>query len=121
MLRRQRKVGGYLFSSLLAGLAGYGYRLWRIFLAYGLIVTLFAAGYFVTGLGSSLATLTWQDVLHNAPNALQISLNAIHGRVFFAQFGLDALQSWFATVESIVGIVIEGAFVAMLIQRFFGR
>ena len=37
------------------------------------------------------------------------------------QQALDTLQSWLATLESIVGIVIEGVFVAMLIQRFFGR
>jgi hypothetical protein len=54
-------------------------------------------------------------------DAFQISLNAIHGRVFFVQFGLDTFQSWLATLESIIGIVIEGTFVAMLIQRFFGR
>ncbi len=53
-------------------------------------------------------------------DALQISLNAIHGRVFFAQFHLDTLQSGLATAESIVGIVIEGVFVAMLVQRFCG-
>jgi hypothetical protein len=50
---------------------------------------------------------------------LQISLNAIHGRVFFAQFHLDTLQSWLATAESVIGIVIEGVFVAMIIQRLF--
>jgi hypothetical protein len=50
---------------------------------------------------------------------LQISLNAIHGRVFFVQFGLDSLQSWLATAESVIGIVIEGVFVAMIIQRLF--
>jgi hypothetical protein len=54
-------------------------------------------------------------------DALQVSLNAIHGRVFFTQLGLDTLQSWLATLESIVGIVIEGVFVEMLIQRFFAR
>ncbi len=54
-------------------------------------------------------------------DALQISLNAIHGRVFFVQFGLDTAQSWIATIESIIGIVIEGVFLAMLIQRFFGK
>ena len=52
---------------------------------------------------------------------MQISLNAIHGRVFFAQFGLDTAQSWIATAESVVGIVIEGVFVAVLIQRLFAR
>jgi hypothetical protein len=50
---------------------------------------------------------------------LQISLNTIHGRVFFVQFGLDTLQSWIATIESVVGTVIEGVFVAMLFQRLF--
>jgi hypothetical protein len=98
-------------------LAGYGYRLWRILVAYGLTVGLFAAGYLGAGILASSQAPTAQEAL----NALQISLNAIHGRVFFVQFGLDTLQSWLATLESIVGIVIEGTFVAMLIQRFFGR
>jgi hypothetical protein len=44
-----------------------------------------------------------------------------HGRIFSTQLGMDTFQSWLATIESILGIVIEGAFVAMLIQRFFGR
>ena len=99
-------------------LSGYGYRIWRIFAAYVLVVLLFAAGYLVPGIVLRQGQLpTGQGVL----DAVQISLNAIHGRVFFAQFSLDTLQSWFATSESIVGIVIEGVFVAMLIQRFFGR
>jgi hypothetical protein len=117
VLRRQRKVGGNLLSLLLAALAGYGYRLWRIFTVYGLTVTVFAAGYLVSGLAGGHTSLPLQSAL----DALQISLNAIHGRVFFAQFGLDTRQSWLATGESILGIVIEGAFVAMLIQRFFWR
>jgi hypothetical protein len=118
VLRRQRQVGAYLFAVLLAVLAGYGYRLWRILVAYALIVGAFAAAFLVTGIVAGHSSLTWwQQVL----NALQISLNAIHGRVFFAQFTLDTLQSWLATAESIVGIVIEGVFVAMLSQRFFGR
>jgi uncharacterized protein YjbI with pentapeptide repeats len=112
-----RKFGSYLFSLLIAALAGYGYRLWRIVVVYSLTVGLFAAGYLGAGILASGQTPTGQVAL----NAIQISLNAIHGRVFFAQFGLDTLQSWLATVESILGIVIEGTFVAMLIQRFFGR
>jgi len=57
--------------------------------------------------------------IQNILDALQISLNAIHGRVFFVQFGLDTLQSWLATAESVIGIIIEGVFVAMIIQRLF--
>jgi uncharacterized protein YjbI with pentapeptide repeats len=117
VLRKQRKFGGYLFSLLLALLAGYGYRLGRILIAYALIVIVFAAAFFASDVLSGQTPLTVQ----HAFDALQISLNAVHGRVFFAQFHLDTLQSWLATAESIVGIVIEGVFVAMLIQRFFAR
>ena len=121
VFRRQRKVGAYLFSLLIAALAGYGYRLGRILIGYALIVSVFAAGYFFTGHTLSSPALTGQSLLQGVLDAFQISLNAIHGRVFFAQFGLYTAQSWLATAESIFGIVIEGVFVAMLIQRFFGR
>jgi hypothetical protein len=117
VLRRQGRIGGYLFSLLLAAVSGYGYRLGQILVAYSLVVLLFAGGFLGTGLAAGHTHLSTTAVL----DALQISLNAIHGRVFFAQFGLDTAQSWMATGESIIGIVIEGVFVAMLIQRFFGR
>jgi hypothetical protein len=56
---------------------------------------------------------------HPGYDAIVIGMTAIHGRVFFAQFHLDTLQSWLATAESVIGIVIEGVFVAMIIQRLF--
>ncbi len=115
--RLQRRYGQWLFSWLLFLLAGYGYRLERILISYGLIVGLFAAGFLVSDVVSRQGAWTVPHTL----DALQISLNAIHGRVFFAQFNLDTFQSWLATAESIVGIVVEGIFVAMLIQRFFGK
>jgi hypothetical protein len=112
-----RTRGKWFNSGLLAVVAGYGYRLWHIAATYLAIVTFFAAGYLISGLLSGHLSLSVQSVF----NALQISLNAIHGRVFFVQFGLDTLQSWLATIESILGIGIEGVFVAMLIQRFFSK
>ena len=39
--------------------------------------------------------------------------------VRIAQLALDTAQVWIATVESVEGVVIEGVFVAMLMQRFF--
>lgn len=110
LLRRQRRWGGYLFSLLLAAMAGYGYRLSRIALAYGLVVATFTVGYLFSDLASGgvVASGSGTALAQAALNALQISLNAIHGRVFFAQFGLDTLQSWLATIDSIFGIVIEG-------------
>ena len=122
--RYQRQASAYVFSWMLAALAGYGYRLRRILIAYALVVLLFAAGYFLAGGIAVQAQVQAQAQLslqQQALDAIQVSLNAIHGRVFFTQLGLDTLQSWLATIESIVGIVIEGVFVAMIIQRFFGR
>jgi uncharacterized protein YjbI with pentapeptide repeats len=114
VFRRQGKSGAYLFSLLLAILAGYGYRLRRILFAYGSALIVFAIAYFATG--------QWFGGTHLAMHqAILVSLTAIHGRVFFSSFGLDNVQSWIAAVQSVVGIVIEGVFVAMLVQRFFAR
>jgi hypothetical protein len=119
----ERWWGAYLGSAFLALLAGYGYRLWRILAAYILVVALFAVLYSIPGLARHglNADLVSTHYLDAFARNVQISLNAIHGRVFFAQFGLDTAQSWVATAESVVGIVIEGLFVAVLIQRLFSR
>jgi uncharacterized protein YjbI with pentapeptide repeats len=117
LLWRQHRLGAYLLSGSLALMAGYGYRIQRIFAVYGLTVAVFAALFLIAGISAGHTALSFAS----AADAAQISLNAIHGRVFFAQFNLDTLQSWLATIESIFGIVIEGVFVAMLIQLFFGR
>jgi uncharacterized protein YjbI with pentapeptide repeats len=115
VLRRQRKYGPWLFSWLLAALAGYGYRLERIIIAYVLIVSIFAALYLTIGVpgGFPHGTMTMVD-------AFQVSITAIHGRVFFEQLTLGSTVAWVAAAESIIGIVIEGVFTAMLVQRFFG-
>ena len=96
----------------------------RVWLA-GLVTALLVAGVVALFAGLFwLAGFSAHGTVYRFDVAAQISLNAIHGRVFFApqsQFGLDTVQSWIATAESIVGIVIEGLFVAVLIQRLFSR
>jgi hypothetical protein len=57
--------------------------------------------------------------IRQGTDALQISLNALDGSVSFVLFGLDILQSWLATAESVIGTVIESVFVATIIQRLF--
>jgi hypothetical protein len=106
----------YFGSLLLAALSGYGYRIWRIFAAYTLLLLAFAVIYFLLGIPKDPGT----DLQDHAFNALLVSLTSIHGRVFFEQFNFTA-QAWVAAIESVIGIVIEGVFVAMLIQRFFAR
>jgi uncharacterized protein YjbI with pentapeptide repeats len=115
VLRRQRKLGPWLFSWLLAALAGYGYRVERIIIAYVLIVSAFAAIYFTIGVPGGFPHDTVPLV-----DAFQVSITAIHGRVFFEQLKLGSTVAWVAAAESIIGIVIEGVFTAMLVQRFFG-
>jgi uncharacterized protein YjbI with pentapeptide repeats len=113
LFRYQGKVGPYLFSILLAMLSGYGYRIWRILIAYIVMVSLFALAYFVLG-------------MHYVPHlplaqAYLESITAFHGRVFLEQFGVNTPQIWLTALEAVVGLIIEGVFIAMLIQRFFGK
>jgi uncharacterized protein YjbI with pentapeptide repeats len=117
VLRRQGHVGQWLFSGFLWLLSGYGYRLWRILAAYGVVLLVFTFVYWLTGVHSFPhepgGQALWDSFL--------VSLSAIHGRTTFEQLGAWSPAAWVAAVESVVGIVIEGVFVAMLIQRFFTR
>jgi uncharacterized protein YjbI with pentapeptide repeats len=115
VLRRQHQYGPWLFAWLLALLAGYGYRLERILLTYVLTISAFAAVYFTMGVPDGFPHDTMPLV-----DAFQVSITAIHGRVFFEQLTLGSAVAWVAAAESIIGIVIEGVFTAMLVQRFFG-
>jgi uncharacterized protein YjbI with pentapeptide repeats len=112
----QRQRGRLLLSWGLALLAGYGYRLWRILAAYGIVLVAFTILYWLMGVhsfrGESGAQALWDSFL--------VSLSAIHGRTTFEQLGAWSPAAWVAAVESVCGIVIEGVFVAMLVQRFFG-
>lgn len=111
---KRRNFLRYFGSAMLALLAGYGYRMWHILVAYLFIVSLCAVAYFVTG-------------MHYEPHltlleAVLISITAFHGRVFsepFLQPGEP--QLWVTAFEAVAGLVIEGVFIAMLTQKFFGK
>jgi len=107
------KFGPYLFSLLLALLTGYGYRMWRIIIAYVLLVSLFAGLYYGFGQGHP-HHMSWLE-------ALIFSITAFHGRVFSSPFLPGSQQSIVTACEAIVGFTFEGIFIAMLTQRFFGR
>lgn len=110
-------VGRWLFSWLLAALAGYGYRLQRILITYILTLTAFALIYYVVGLPNEHVITLPQRIA----DAYQVSLTAIHGRTFFEQFGIGSTLAWVAAAESVCGLVIEAVFTSMLVQRFFAR
>lgn len=111
-----RQLGAFLFSLFLALLTGYGYRIWRIFAAYGLLICLFAIFYYFN-LGSD--HLTWYQQVYAA---LVVSITAFHGRTYAGQYGgPGTVLGGVAALEGIFGLVIEGVFIAMLVQRFFGK
>jgi uncharacterized protein YjbI with pentapeptide repeats len=131
LFRQQRHYGKWLFSLLLALLSGYGYRLGRILVAYGVSVVLFAVLYLVLSSGCTISatpsvfasgthcmatghTYTWVE-------AFVISVTAFHGRVFAEGYQPGTPFGILAAIEAVGGLVIEGVFIAMLTQRFFAR
>lgn len=114
VLWKQRDIGKWLFSMLLALVAGYGYRMWRILVAYLLIVLLCAVAYFVLGM--------YYEPHLSLLDAVLTSITAFHGRVFSEPFLRPGEpQLWVTAFEAIAGLVIEGVFIAMLTQKFFGK
>jgi hypothetical protein len=113
-LFRQGKLGRWGFSLALALLAGYGYRMGRILLAYLLVVGLAALAYWTLGV-SGYGPLLAPD------EALLVSVTAFHGRVFAEAFQVTSPAAWVAAAEAVLGLLIEGVFIAMLTQRFFSR
>ncbi len=110
----QRKFGQYLFSHFLALLAGYGYKPWRAFLAYLLVITAFATAYFALGqtVGPALSPL----------GSFIFSMTSFHGRGFFpGGIALDDPLTVLAALEAFVGLLIEVTFIAMLTQRLFSK
>lgn len=110
---RQRNFWKWFGSALLALLAGYGYRMWRIIAAYLIIISICAAAYFILGIYYSPHITLAQAFLE--------SIIAFHGRVFYELFNPNQPQIWVTAFEAVAGLVIEGIFIAMLAQRFFGK
>ncbi len=113
VLWKQRNFWKWLGSALLALLAGYGYRMWRILAAYLIIVSICAGAYFIIGIYYAPHLSLLQAFLE--------SITAFHGRVFYEAFTPDTPQIWVTAFEAIMGLVIEGVFIAMLAQKFFGK
>jgi hypothetical protein len=114
VLVQQQKFGHYLFSLFLDLLAGYGYKPWRSFVAYLIVILGFATGYFVIGrtVGPSLSPL----------GSFIFSMTSFHGRGFFpGGITLDDPLTVLAALEAFVGLLIEVTFIATLTQRLFGK
>jgi uncharacterized protein YjbI with pentapeptide repeats len=111
----QRKFGQYLFSLFLDMLAGYGFKPWRSFVAYLIVIATFATAYFIIGhtVGPVLSPL----------GSVVFSMTSFHGRGFFPgnNIQLDDPLTVLAALEAFVGLLIEVTFIATLTQRLFGK
>ncbi len=110
-LRQRLQSSGYwLFSWFLFLLAGYGYKLWRSFLAYLLVIGIFTSLYLLL-----TPHLVWYE-------AIIVSMTAFHGRGFSpSTFSPGDPLSIASAFEAFVGLIIEVTFIATLTQRFFNK
>jgi uncharacterized protein YjbI with pentapeptide repeats len=114
VLRRHGKFGQYLFSLFLDLLTGYGYKPLRSFLAYLIVILVFATTYYVLGqtVGPSLSPV----------GSVVFSMTSFHGRGFFpGGIKLDDPLTVIAAIEAFVGLLIEVTFIATLTQRLFRK
>ena len=110
VLRRQRKLGQYLFSWFLDLLVGYGYRPGRTVFWYLAVIFGFAIAYFAFG--------------HLPPlEAFIFSLTSFHGRGFFPEstLFLNDARVILAVFEAVIGFLIEASLIATFTQRFIGK
>jgi uncharacterized protein YjbI with pentapeptide repeats len=114
VLWKQRNFWKWSGSAMLALLAGYGYRMWRIIVAYLFVILICAGAYFVLGV--------YYEPHLSFPDAVLTSVTAFHGRVFSEPFLHSGTpQLWVTAFEAVAGLIIEGVFIAMLTQKFFGK
>lgn len=114
VLRRQGRLGSYLFSGCLDFLAGYGYKPSRSLIAYLATIFGFMALYLLSAQGAA-THLRWDE-------ALILSISCFHGRGFLLQnVAIGDTFARLAAVEAILGLLIEINFIATFTQRFLGR
>jgi len=114
------------FVSLLLGwFAGYGvFQIWRLFISYAVIIIAFASFYW-TRLGylaNPLAIFNAATRIDLA-SVLLLSVTIFHGRGFSGQSlaSGDVLLAVAATIEAVLGVVVEALLVAALVRRITGH
>lgn len=103
-------AGAYLFSLALDVLSGYGARPGRLIITYLATILAFAVTHFLVGLHTG-KPLTPFD-------ALAMSIQNLHGRVFAFQAGDP--QRVVNTAEAMVGLFVESLIVAVITRRILG-
>ncbi len=133
--RLQRSHLEWLLACGLRVISGYGYRLSRSVMGYFGTLFVFWALYFVHSIMTNATTfhamighhgirvitetkqatiwLTWHQ-------AAIMSITSFHGRGLFpSEIATSLWHGAFASVEAVIGLVVEATFIATLTQRFF--
>ncbi|MEO7003285.1 MAG: pentapeptide repeat-containing protein [Ktedonobacterales bacterium] len=103
----------WALSLALGVFAGYGvYHLWRLLVTYVTVILVFAGVFYLFG-QEPHQSLTVID-------ALTLSLTSFHGRGLQPSDTLSAALRFYAGIEAIFGLLIEGLFIAAFTRRVTG-
>lgn len=103
----------WLLSLLLSVVAGYGvYHVWRLAITYVVVVVAFAGAYFLVGHQAHTGL--------SAVDAMVLSLTLFHGRGLQPASSLTDTMRAIASVEAILGLLVEGLFIAAFTRRITG-
>lgn len=117
-LFHRRAFGRWLFSWLLGTFAGYGDRLGRLFLTYGITV----GGFALVMLWFAVQVKANQPIsLGTLRDVLVLSVTSFHGRgIQPPGLHLDDALATMAGAEAVFGLLIEGLFIAAFTRRVTG-
>jgi Pentapeptide repeats (8 copies) len=108
--------GGWLFSTFLNAISGYGERISRTLVTYLVIIFAFAGFYFV---GANYLQLQPNHL--SAGEAFIESLVAFHGRGFVsATLQIGDRMAGVTVAEAVCGLLLEAIFIATFSRRFLG-
>jgi len=109
-LAARKRYLPWLALSLFGVIVGYGYRPLNLLIVYCMAIFGFGAAYLATDTGH---LHMWQAIVY--------SITAFHGRGVGLAGGLDKTGETLSAAEAVIGLVIEAAFVAAVVQRVFDR
>lgn len=114
VLFKEYRWPGFVSSTLINILSGYGYRPINAFASYAFVIALFT-GLYLLNAQFAAPHLSWDE-------ALVLSISSFHGRGFFTSgISLSDTLARLAAAEAIIGLLIEITFIASFTQRFFTR
>jgi len=122
MSRNANFFQGYWLSALvslvLGWFAGYGiHQIWRLFVTYIVIVLGFAGYYMGYGYYMQGQAISWTAFV----SALLLSVTTLHGRGFsMLKATTDVVFAGIATIEAVLGVLVEALLVAALVRRITG-